>query len=394
MTMQVATFSHSVALASLGWCAALTVAQPEGGPPPTQVVVDSARLQRVEGLREVTGELRAAMRSMIACEAAGLVVELRVREGDDVHEGDLLARLNDDRATMRKRRADADAQAERAQVAEREADVAKAERDLARLESLQKRASASENEVEDARTEKLRADARLEQARAELLSAQAEASLAEDELADMVIRAPFDGRIASRQTEIGQWVREGESVVELVSLDSLEAWLDMPERFAGRFSTPGALVLVRVSAFGEVLEGRLLQALPVLDPLSRIFTVRVEIDNVDNLYKPGMSVVGLAPTGENVEVLTVHKDAIMRDNAGAFLYYDAGSTAVAARVTELFPVGDRMAIRSTALQPGASVVVEGNERLYPGARLITTQRAAPEDAAQAHSADSSERGGD
>ena len=100
----------------------------------------------------------------------------------------------------------------------------------------------------------------------------------------------------------------------------------------------------------------------------------VEINNEEERFKPGMSVVGLAPTGEDVDVLTVHKDAILRDNAGAYVFYDAGSTAMAARVTELFPIGDFMAIRSAGVQPGTMVVVEGNERLYPGANLVTRER--------------------
>jgi RND family efflux transporter MFP subunit len=358
----------------IGALGALATAQPGGGPPPVNVVVNAAKMQRVEGLREVTGELRANKRSMIASEASGIVVELLTREGDAVAMGDALAHLNDERAQLRKRSADADVEADKALVAEREADLAKADRDLARLEALQQRSSASENEVEDARTAKLRAEARLQQARSELIASEADAALAQDELDDMIIRAPYAGSIASRQTEVGQWVREGEAVVELVALDRLEAWLDMPERYAGRFTTSGMLVNIRVNAFNELIEGRLLQVLPVLDPLSRIFTVRVEIDNANARFKPGMSVIGLAPTGEDVDVLTVHKDAILRDNAGAYLFYDAGSVAMAARVNELFPIGDRMAIKSAALQPGTMVVVEGNERLFPGAPLITSVR--------------------
>ena len=57
----------SIALA----CAA--IGQPSGGPPPAKVVVDGAQMQRVEGLREVTGALRAVKRSLIASEEAGLI---------------------------------------------------------------------------------------------------------------------------------------------------------------------------------------------------------------------------------------------------------------------------------------------------------------------------------
>jgi multidrug efflux pump subunit AcrA (membrane-fusion protein) len=109
---------------------------------------------------------------------------------------------------------------------------------------------------------------------------------------------------------------------------------------------------------------------PAADSLSRVFPVRVRLKNTQDLMRPGMSVTALVPTGVDVEALTAHKDAILRDEAGAYLYYDMGGRAMLARVDVLYPVGDRVVIRSRTLEAGTRVVIEGNERLFPGQPLM------------------------
>jgi membrane fusion protein (multidrug efflux system) len=129
---------------------------------------------------------------------------------------------------------------------------------------------------------------------------------------------------------------------------------------------------VRVDAAGLEVESSLTGLVPDVDELSRLAPVWVRMDNRDGTIKPGMSVVGLVPTGRMAMRLTVHKDAILRDDAGEFVYFNAGGRAAPARIERLFAVGDRVAIRDGALPPGAELVVEGNERLFPGQPLNVT----------------------
>jgi membrane fusion protein (multidrug efflux system) len=82
-----------------------------------------------------------------------------------------------------------------------------------------------------------------------------------------------------------------------------------------------------------------------------------------------MSVVGLVPTGVRDESLTVPQDAVLRDDAGEYVYVDGGGRAAVVRVETLFSVDDRLVVRSTGLQPGARVVVEGHQRMFPGQPL-------------------------
>jgi RND family efflux transporter MFP subunit len=341
----------------------------QDGPPKSNVRVDPIRLETVENLREVTGELRASRRAQVATQESGRVIEIPFQEGTFVSKNQILATLDSELATLDTDRAQAQVHAAQALVLERQAQLEQAQRNLARLEDLAKRSSASQTEVDDARTQVAMAQARLQQSKSQLAAAMADHRRMHKRLRDHQILAPFDAYIVSLETEIGQWVQQGDSVAQLVSIDTLEAWLDVPERFAGRLDSPNTNVLIRIPSIQSQAIATDLVIIPDADPLSRLFPVRAAVANSGHKLQPGMSIVGLVPTGQNIEVLTVHKDAVLRDDAGQFLYFDAGGIAMVARIEQLFPVGQRLAITSTTLKAGMNTITEGNERLYPSALL-------------------------
>lgn len=378
----------AVAVAAIS--GSITDSYAQDGPPPAKVRLDDVRLETVERWREVTGELRAVRRSIVAAEEAGQVVDMPVEAGDRVAAGQVIARLDDALARLEVERARALVQTREAIVAERITTLEKSQRDLARIEDSFARAGAAQIELDEARTNKANAEARLSQARADVAWAQADLRAATKRLEDMTIEAPFDGVALSRRTEIGQWVREGEAVVELVALDALDAWLDVPEAFAARlFPKEGRSpeVVLRVPAlraFGvdETLRAAVSSVIPAADPLSRLFPVRVRLENKPAVasadasnggpLRPGMTVVGLIPTGETTQAMTVHKDAILRNETGPYVFFDGGGVAAIAPVRIDYAVGQRVVVQSPALRPGMMVVIEGNERMFPGQPLIVT----------------------
>jgi len=351
------------------------LAQPPAGPPPALVKVDAARVETVEQLREVTGELRSPQRSLVASQQAGRVIDMDLQEGDPVKAGQVIARLDDTLIRLGVQREEATLIARRATVAERESLLERARRDQSRVNEIATRGSATTNEIDDSKTSVALAEARLAQARAEQTWAEQELGLARERLRQMSVTAPFNGRVAKKRAEVGQWVQEGDGVAEIVALDRIEARLDVPESLVVRLPAAGTgeagmtIIRVRVRALGQEFEGTLAQIVPDADPLSRLFPVRVLIENPGLRLRPGMSVVGLVPSGRQEPTVTVHKDAVNRDDAGEFIYFDAGGTAAVARVRSLFAVGERVAVQSDQLPTGARVVVEGNERLNPGRGL-------------------------
>lgn len=368
------TFRCFLPLVLLAANAGAVFAQPGGGPPPALVSIDAARMERVEARREVLGEIRAVRHASLAAEEAGLVLEVAVESGDWVESGALLARLDGRLRTLDLERRRAARQSAEALVEERRAQVDKAERDLSRLKSLMTSAGASRNEVDDAETRLKEESARHVWAVAALASAKSEEATAEKRLADMTIKAPFTGSVVRKLIEVGEWVDEGKPVVELVAIDSVDAILEVPERFLGALSSPGASVELRVPALSRTISAPVTSVIAAGDRLARTFPVRVRLDNSPKgagggSLRPGMSVIALIPTGEPMEALTIHKDAVMRNDAGSYVYFNAGGSAAVAPIEPLFAAGERVVVRSPMLRDGMEIITQGNERVFPGQPL-------------------------
>lgn len=362
----------------------------QGGPPPAKVRLDEVRQERVERWREVTGELRAVRQATLAAEEPGQVVEFALQPGDRIAAGQVIARLDDALARYEVERAKAQVQTREATVAERISIFEKTQRDLARIEDSFARAGASQIELDEARTNRANAEARLAQARADAVWAQADLRSSEKRLADMTVKAPFSGVALLKRTEVGQWLREGDAIIDVVALDALDAWLDVPEAFAARlFPRDGVVPEVELRipalrAFGieDTLRAPVAAVIPSADPLSRLFPVRVRLDNKavgasssegqanGGPLRPGMAVVGRVPTGETQQALTVDKDAILRGETGPYVYIDGGGVAAIAPVQIEYAIGQRVVVQSPVLKPGTKVVVEGNERMFPGQPLM------------------------
>lgn len=340
------------------------------GPPPANVRLDAVREEVVAQQREATGQVITLRRSAVATREAGLVVELDLEPGDTVERGQVIARLDDDRAEIEVERWEARIAADGATLNQRRAELARAERELQRIEQLASRASAGESELDRTRTEVESQKAQVAEAEATLRVSKAELALARRRLEDMAIRAPFAGRVVSKSTETGQWVSQGASIVTIVSLTELEARADIPERSVGALQTGSGQIEVFVPAIGKRLPGRLIEIVPEADSLSRLFPIRIAVEDPEGRLRPGMSLTASVPTGESGPALTISEDAILRNAAGEFVYFDAGGVAQVAPITRLFQAGGRVVVRSPALRPGALLVVEGNERMFPSQPLV------------------------
>lgn len=350
----------------LSAAAATAVAQ---GPPPANARLDAVREEIVAQQREATGQIVTLRRSAIATQEPGLVLELDLEPGDMVEKGAVIARLDDDRARLEVVRWQARIEADKALVQQRRAELARAERDLDRIEELASRASAGQSELDRVRTDVETSRAQLAAAEASLRVSESELSLAERRLDDMTIRAPFEGRVVSKQTETGQWVSQGAPIVTILSLKELEARADIPERSVGALQSGDGRLLVHVPAIGKHLEGELIEIVPEADSLSRLFPIRIRVTDPEGRLRPGMSLTASVPTGEQAPALTISEDAILRNAAGEFVYFDAGGVAQVAPITRLFGADGRIVVRSPMLRPGTLLVVEGNERMFPGQPL-------------------------
>lgn len=348
----------------------------QNGPPPAKVFLETAKLELLSDARPVTGEIRSRRTAELASQVEGLTLEMLVEEGDQVTQGQTLAKLDDQRAKLQFERAQAELVSAQALVDQRSADLEQAKRDLSRLEELDSRGSAGPAQLDQARTLVASRSAQLAEAQADLGITKSNVALAQIELSDMTITAPFAGTVISKQTEAGQWISTGDPICTIVSMTDLEARIDVPQSLlpalerANASADSATPIEILLPSIPEPMTSKIHAVVPQADALSRLFPVRLIVDDPENQLRPGMSLTAMVPTGTQAELLTVSKDAILRNAAGEYVYYNNNGTAALAPITRLFSVGSRVVIRSPLIRPGVQVVIEGNERMFPTQPMI------------------------
>lgn len=348
--------------------------------PPAAVLTDAVRAEELQEQRLVTGEIRARSVSRVAAVEPGRLVALEVLEGAPVAAGQVLARLDDSRLQLEVKLLDADRSVAESVLQERRLRHEQAVRDAKQLRELASRNATNPKEVADAESEERVAASRILQAEEQISQIGARLALLQKRLNDMVIRAPFAGSITRRLREVGEWVAQGESIVELTSTSALEGWLAVPQQFLAPVVASSDPITVRVVASGEELVGRERRVIPSIDAEARNFPLVVTLSDTGDRVAPGMSITSYVPVGASSTQLTVARDAILRGDVGPYVYVvrsaakGGPSQAFPVPVRVSFSLQDRVVVTAAGLQGGDEVVVEGNERLYPTAAVLPTPR--------------------
>lgn len=349
--------------------ATAAAAQGRGG---STVIVEPVREELTADRVMVTGNVMAIHRSNVATREPGLVLQVAVDEGHVVAAGDVLAQLDDSKLRILLSEAEAQNRVDKAMEDQRTALLERAKRDEKLVRESFERGAANPRELLNAETDVQTAQAALEQAKQQVVVSAARADLLRTRLDDMKITAPFDGVVVTKHTEWGQWISEGDAVVELISTGAVETWLDVPQRYLlqARLLEQSSVKLI-IESPATTVEGELDRLIPQVHPSARMFRLVAHVENETGDLAPGMSVTGWLPTSERSPRLTVHKDAVLRNDAGAFVYVvrpgrDGESPQAApVQVRVLYPEGARYVIESAGLSAGDDVIIEGNERLFP-----------------------------
>lgn len=317
-----------------------------GAPPPALVEVAPMTRGHLLDSWSTLGEVRASGAAELAAGAAGSVQEVQVREGDPVRRGEVLLRIDLRLAQARLRAAEA-------ALSEAKVELERAKRDLERQQQVQAGVlSAAEQDEAQSRVAGL--DARV-------ASLDAAVSLAAAELDRHMIRAPFDGVVASRAVDPGDWVNAGQPLLSVVSAENPEILVAVGQDRAAHLvaSAPVTLSTTPPSA-GEVIA-----MVPALDADTRTALVRVR-PHPDTKLLPGQSLtVGFTLDWGDAGLL-VPLDALVLAPGSTRVTKVQDGAAVSIPV-ELLASGDSAAlVRGEGLVEGDSLVVRGNERVRPG----------------------------
>ncbi len=344
---------------------------------PTAVRGVPVTLQTVEPHHRFTGSLKAVARGDVAALEDGRVLEVTVREGATVKKDDIIARIDARRLEAQKGELEAMYGTAEALITQREAELRQANLDMDRSASLIRNNAISKQQHERSETELTIAQAKLATDRRRLDEIRRQLELVQVRLDDTQVRAPYDGQVVMRHTEPGEWIRAGEPFVTLVSTGQVEAWLEIPERYAGTVAKYAQQVPVHIVGTDRKFVSASAKRVHEVHPRTRTFQYVLTLDGQDAILAPGMSVEAWLPTGPAEPSLTVPKDAIIRSAGTAYVFKavenEGQTTAVRTPVMVKFETGSLAVVQSPQLNEGDIVVVEGNERLFPGTPIAVSE---------------------
>ena len=362
--------------------AAIVLAHSAAAQQPSLVVVDEVRHEPLSQTQPVLGRFVARQGGEVAARIAGPVTEMRVEVGDRVEAGDTMAVLDLERLKLQR---DLAASTEREMTALLESarsQLAKRRQDLERLEAIRESAAFSPARYDNAVQDAAISESAVAAAAAALARARASLRIARDELADGEVAAPYAGVVTERHTEVGAWVGVGAPVATLLNENDLEIEADVPyNRISGL--SPGTAVTVSLadgSPHAAIVRAVGAEQNALTHTRRVRFTPEVMGAAVANAV--GESVSVSLPLGAPRQVLTVHKDAILKRQGLSLVYVVNDEGAAEIRPVSL---GEAVGPRFEALDGvgvGERVVIRGNERLRPG-QAVSIGEAEAEEAAGA-----------
>jgi len=314
-----------------------------GAGAPASVEVVQVKTARLQDDAQAVGSLRSRQSVTLKPETAGRVSRIAFADGAAVRRGQLLVQLDD---TL-----------QRAELSQAQAQLSIARANLKRNEEL-----LAQNFV---------AARVVDESRAALQVAEAQVDLAQARLQRMRISAPFDGTLGLRSINLGQYVKDGDELVNLEDTSKLTVDFRLPERYQNRLA-PGQGVQVQLDALpGKRYDARVIAIDPLLDANGRSISVRAEMPAVpgDGL-RPGMFARVLVVFAVDDRALVVPEEALVPQGGRQFVYVidEQGQGDARKRVSRRVEV--ELGVRRGAevqitqgLKAGDTVVVAGQQRL-------------------------------
>jgi multidrug efflux pump subunit AcrA (membrane-fusion protein) len=279
--------------------------------PPRAVTTAPVTQEQMRRAVDVVGTLAAEDQVTVASQAEGAVSRVLVDLGDHVRTGQPLIELDREKleynlANQRAALARALAKYGAAEpghlpatndtpdVKKADAELRQAKQAFERADELNNRQLIPRQALDDAdatlRSKQAAYESALQNAKnlaADIDASNAMVQLADRQLRDATIRAPFDGYVQKRLVSLGEFVKSQTPVMELVRVDSLKAIGEIPEKMAPWVQV-GQSVDVSVDAFpNKAIAGKVARISPGVNTTTRAFTFEAAVPNGEGLLKPG-----------------------------------------------------------------------------------------------------------
>ncbi|MCA0393093.1 MAG: efflux RND transporter periplasmic adaptor subunit [Proteobacteria bacterium] len=309
------------------------------GPDAIPVEVEKVARRAIAASYANTSTLEPRAESQVVAKTSGVALQVLVEEGQHVKAGQVLVRLDADRARL--------------QVAQSAAQLRKLEANYARARQLEAQQMVSAND--------------LDQLRFDLENARAVNRLADLELSYTQVTAPISGVIASRSIKPGNFVQINSPIFRIVDAGRLEATLNVPEREVAKLK-PGQVVELTADALpGKRFTGEVDRVSPVVDTGTGTFRVVAAFEGNGEL-QPGMFGRLSINYDQRADALVLPRTALIEDGGEPSVYVIRDNVASRVALKLGYSEGAWVEVRD-GLKAGDAVVVAGKAALREGSTV-------------------------
>lgn len=315
-----------------------------------------------------TGTVVAENSVAVHARVTGYVVEKFVKGGDQVVAGQPLFRIDS-------RQYESSVATAEANVAQANANYQNAELDLNRYEVLANQDAIARQRVDTQRSA-------TEQAKAAYEAQQAALKIAQDNLGDTIIYAPYSGTLSMDAVDIGTFVNAGSTtLVTIDSVDPIFVEFSMTEQEYLEFmatrsgdENSGLNLKLRLADGKEYNQvGSVVQAARTLDPSTGKLILKASFPNPDHLLLPNMFATVISPGEKLTDAILVPTKAILQIMDKNFVYVIGQDGTVSQKAVELGGTTGAFTIVKSGLVNGDQIVVDGLTKVKNGAKVQATE---------------------
>ena len=314
------------------------------------IVVEAAKVASAPMPQVITavGSLRSDESVTLRPEVAGRVSAIQFQEGQPIAKGTTMVRL--------------DPAINEAEVEQAKANLWLAKTKYERAIDLQKQGFISSQAKDEAENN--------------LRISEAAIALAQARLAKTVIKAPFAGVVGLRSVSLGDYVKEGQDLVNLESIDPLKVDFRVPEVYLKQVGVGQSLEIGLDALPGRTYDGKVFAINPLVDAGGRAIVIRAQVRNADTALRPGMFARVRLITKNERDTLVVPEQALVPQGEDQYVFKVADGKAVRIKVE----TGQRRDARveiTSGLAAGDVVVTAGQLKLRDGAPVTIAAAASP-----------------
>jgi membrane fusion protein, multidrug efflux system len=338
-------------------------------PPPIPVTVAAATRRDVPIYYDALGTVQAFNTVSIRAQVTGQIVSINFQQGHEVHQGDVLAKIDPAPFKANLDQAVAKKQADDAQLVD-------AKLDLTRFTTLVKKNFETQQNV-DAQ------QAKVDQLKATIDADQGAVEAAQTQLNYATIAAPIDGVVGFRQVDIGNIIHTTDvnPLTVLTQIKPCTVVFTLPQDDLGPVREAMLQGTVPVLAYDQndqqqLAQGRLLLINNQIDQSTSTIQLKAEFANDDERLWPGEFVRIRLLITTRKDAVTIPPVAVQRGPNGLYTWVLKPDNTVDQRSIETVSVNNDVTIITNGVAAGEQVVVNGQYRLDPGSRVDAKPQAA------------------